>query len=160
MAWIEGSPDLESSALLLDELWSFATAGELVWTHEWRVGDLLFWDNRCTLHRRDPFPAEERRVMHRTQIKGEAPNGEVRWSWRRRRRRRRKKKEDDGGGGRGHGRGLRPRCCCSQRSRRSCSPENLVLLFFPSCAPALLLGRRQMKEVRAGFGERLRGGSK
>ena len=73
MAWIEGSPDLESSALLLDELWSFATAGELVWTHEWRVGDLVFWDNRCTLHRRDPFPAEERRVMHRTQIKGEAP---------------------------------------------------------------------------------------
>ena len=72
MAWVEGL-DLESSALLLDELWSYATMPSLVWTQEWRVGDLVFWDNRCTLHRRDPFPAEARRVMHRTQIKGAEP---------------------------------------------------------------------------------------
>ena len=70
MAWVEGL-DLESSALLLDELWEHATAPELVWTQKWRVGDLVFWDNRSTLHRRDPFPKETRRVMHRTQIKGE-----------------------------------------------------------------------------------------
>ena len=35
-----------------------------------RVGDLLLWDNRSTMHRRDPFDAKARRVMHRTQIKG------------------------------------------------------------------------------------------
>ena len=72
MAWVEGF-DLESSELLLDELWAHATAEPLAWTHEWREGDLVFWDNRSTLHRRDPFPAKARRVMHRTQIKGAAP---------------------------------------------------------------------------------------
>jgi taurine dioxygenase len=34
------------------------------------VGDLVLWDNRTTMHRRDPFPADQRRLMHRTQIKG------------------------------------------------------------------------------------------
>jgi taurine dioxygenase len=34
------------------------------------VGDLLMWDNRSTMHRRDPFDAASRRIMHRTQIKG------------------------------------------------------------------------------------------
>ena len=38
--------------------------------HRWRVGDLLLWDNRSTMHRRDPFDNKTRRVMHRTQIKG------------------------------------------------------------------------------------------
>lgn len=41
--------------------------------NHWRVGDLVLWDNRCTMHRRDPFDAKARRVMHRTQVKGEAP---------------------------------------------------------------------------------------
>ena len=36
-----------------------------------RVGDLVLWDNRCTMHRRDAFDPEERRIMHRTQVKGE-----------------------------------------------------------------------------------------
>ena len=31
------------------------------------------WDNRCTMHRRDPFDAQARRIMHRTQLKGDAP---------------------------------------------------------------------------------------
>jgi taurine dioxygenase len=34
------------------------------------VGDLVLWDNRCTMHRRDPFDADSRRIMHRTQMKG------------------------------------------------------------------------------------------
>ena len=38
----------------------------------WRVGDLVLWDNRCTMHRRDPFDASSRRIMHRTQMKGQA----------------------------------------------------------------------------------------
>jgi len=59
------------SESLLDELWSHAIREEFAWHNEWRVGDLVMWDNRCTMHRRDPFDAGERRVMHRTQIKGE-----------------------------------------------------------------------------------------
>jgi alpha-ketoglutarate-dependent taurine dioxygenase len=69
-ACIEGLPLAESEALL-DEIWRFATREELVWKHEWQVGDLVLWDNRCTMHRRDPFDPGARRVMHRTQIKGE-----------------------------------------------------------------------------------------
>ena len=38
----------------------------------WRVGDLVMWDNRCTMHKREPFDSAARRIMHRTQIKGEA----------------------------------------------------------------------------------------
>jgi taurine dioxygenase len=71
-AWIEGLELAESEALL-DELWRHATDPALVWRHRWRVGDLVLWDNRCTLHRRDPFDPASRRVMHRTQIRGEAP---------------------------------------------------------------------------------------
>jgi taurine dioxygenase len=72
MAWLEGFGLAESDALL-DEIWSFATQKKFVWTHQWRVGDLVLWDNRCTMHRRDPFDANTRRVMHRTQVKGSAP---------------------------------------------------------------------------------------
>jgi taurine dioxygenase len=69
-AYIEGL-SLQESESLLDELWSHANQEELEWCNEWRVGDLVLWDNRCTMHRRDPFDAASRRVMHRTQIKGE-----------------------------------------------------------------------------------------
>jgi taurine dioxygenase len=72
MAWIEGL-DLAASEALLDEIWAHATRPEFSFTHRWRVGDLVLWDNRCTMHRRDPFDAASRRVMHRTQIKGAAP---------------------------------------------------------------------------------------
>jgi taurine dioxygenase len=72
MAWIEGL-DLPESEVLLDEIWAHATAPEISFTHRWRVGDLVLWDNRCTMHRRDPFDASTRRIMHRTQVKGSAP---------------------------------------------------------------------------------------
>lgn len=72
MAWVEGMGLAESEALL-DEIWQHATADAISWGNTWRVGDLVLWDNRCTMHRRDPFPAESRRVMHRTQVKGAAP---------------------------------------------------------------------------------------
>jgi taurine dioxygenase len=68
-AYIHGLPLAESEALL-DELWSHATRNEAVWYNDWRVGDLVLWDNRCTMHRRDPFDADSRRILHRTQIKG------------------------------------------------------------------------------------------
>ena len=62
---------LEDSEALLDELWSYVSRPEFSWEHTWRVGDLVLWDNRCTMHRRDPFDPNARRIMHRTQIKGE-----------------------------------------------------------------------------------------
>ena len=70
-AYIEGLELAESEALL-DEVWRHATRDELTWYNAWRVGDLVLWDNRCTMHRRDPFDASSRRIMHRTQMKGEA----------------------------------------------------------------------------------------
>jgi taurine dioxygenase len=53
---------------LLDEIWSYATREEHTWHHQWRVGDVVFWDNRTVMHRRDAFDAGSRRIMHRTQI--------------------------------------------------------------------------------------------
>ncbi|QQS11407.1 MAG: TauD/TfdA family dioxygenase [Rhodospirillales bacterium] len=68
-AYVEGLAPAESDALL-DEVWAFATRREFTYEHRWSVGDLVLWDNRSTLHRRDPFDAGARRLMHRTQIKG------------------------------------------------------------------------------------------
>jgi taurine dioxygenase len=63
--------ELAESEALLDELWSFVDRPEFSWEHVWRVGDLVMWDNRCTMHRRDAFDPNARRIMHRTQVKGE-----------------------------------------------------------------------------------------
>jgi alpha-ketoglutarate-dependent taurine dioxygenase len=63
--------DLAESEALLDELWKFVDRPQFAWEHVWRVGDLVMWDNRCTMHRRDGFDANSRRIMHRTQVKGE-----------------------------------------------------------------------------------------
>ena len=67
-AYIEGL-SLDESEALLDEVWAEATRTTLTWTHQWRVGDLVLWDNRSTMHRRDAFDPTARRVMHRTQIR-------------------------------------------------------------------------------------------
>jgi taurine dioxygenase len=64
--------ELAESEALLDQLWEYVARPEFAWEHVWRVGDLVLWDNRCTMHRRDPFDASSRRIMHRTQIKGGA----------------------------------------------------------------------------------------
>ncbi len=69
--YIMGLPLAQSEALL-DELWSYAARDEYTWYNQWRAGDLVMWDNRCTMHRRDAFDSSARRIMHRTQIKGEA----------------------------------------------------------------------------------------
>jgi taurine dioxygenase len=65
--------ELDQSEALLDELWAFVDRSDCAWQHLWRVGDLVLWDNRCTMHRRDPFDPTARRIMHRTQIKGNQP---------------------------------------------------------------------------------------
>jgi taurine dioxygenase len=69
-AYIGGLALAESEALL-DELWGYVQRPEFSWEHVWRIGDLVLWDNRCTMHRRDAFDPNQRRIMHRTQVKGE-----------------------------------------------------------------------------------------
>ncbi len=71
-AYIQGL-DLADSEALLDALWEHASKPEFAWYQQWRVGDLVMWDNRCVLHRRDEFDPNARRLMHRTQIKGDRP---------------------------------------------------------------------------------------
>ena len=70
-AYIIGLP-LAQSESLLDDIWHHAARDEFTWGNDWRVGDLVLWDNRCTMHRRDAFDDKTRRIMHRTQVKGEA----------------------------------------------------------------------------------------
>jgi taurine dioxygenase len=48
-----------------------ATQPRFAVCHEWRTGDVLMWNNLAVLHRRDAFDPKSRRIMHRTQIKGE-----------------------------------------------------------------------------------------
>jgi taurine dioxygenase len=71
-AYIPGLPLAESEALL-DEIWAQSARPEDVWTQTWQVGDLVIWDNRCTMHRRDAFTGHGRRRMHRLTTLGERP---------------------------------------------------------------------------------------
>lgn len=64
---------LEESEDLLNKLWAHASQARFAWYQEWKVGDLIMWDNRSAMHRRDAFDPESRRLMHRTQIKGDKP---------------------------------------------------------------------------------------
>jgi taurine dioxygenase len=65
-AYIPGLPLSESEALL-DELWSYCD--DVGWPHRWRPGDLVVWDNRVMMHRRDAIPGGERRLMQRIQAR-------------------------------------------------------------------------------------------
>jgi taurine dioxygenase len=68
-AYINGL-SLEASEALLDAVWAHATRPEFTWHHQWKLGDILVWDNRCAMHRRDAIDPKTRRIMHRTQCKG------------------------------------------------------------------------------------------
>jgi taurine dioxygenase len=63
--------DDKASEELLAKLWKHATWDGLKWTHDWTVGDLILWDNRCVMHQRNPIDHTQPRVMHRALIKGE-----------------------------------------------------------------------------------------
>lgn len=67
-SYIEGL-EIQESERLLDALWAHATQPRFTFRQQWRVGDVVVWDNRCTLHRRDAFDPAARRLLHRTQIK-------------------------------------------------------------------------------------------
>jgi taurine dioxygenase len=68
--YIIGMPNDESEALL-DRLWAHATQPKYAWEHKWRVGDLVLWDNRCTMHYRTEVDVQQARVLYRTVVKGE-----------------------------------------------------------------------------------------
>jgi taurine dioxygenase len=70
-AYVNGLP-VEESEVLLDQLWAHATSLS-AWFHEWRVGDIVIWDNRCAMHRREPFDPAARRLLQRAQCKGTRP---------------------------------------------------------------------------------------
>ena len=72
-AWITGL-ELYESEVLLDDLWAHATQKKFSWRHSWKPGDLIVWDNWSTMHHRNSFDDSQRRVMHRTQIKGLVPH--------------------------------------------------------------------------------------
>jgi taurine dioxygenase len=66
---IEGMEEAESDALL-NFLFDHSEKPEFVYTHVWRKGDLIVWDNRCSSHARTDFPADQRRLLLRTTVKG------------------------------------------------------------------------------------------
>jgi alpha-ketoglutarate-dependent taurine dioxygenase len=70
---VEGMPD-DEAAELIEYLKEFATQPQFVYRHQWRVGDALLWDNRCTQHCATPFDdAKYERHMQRTTLEGEIP---------------------------------------------------------------------------------------
>jgi taurine dioxygenase len=59
------------SERLLDRLWAHATQDKYAWEHQWRVGDLVLWDNRCCMHYRSEVDPTQARVLYRTVVNGE-----------------------------------------------------------------------------------------
>lgn len=64
---------LEDSEALIDELWAHALQPRFVYEHVWQQGDVVVWDNRATLHKRDAFDAASRRVLYAAQVEGHKP---------------------------------------------------------------------------------------
>jgi taurine dioxygenase len=63
----------EPALEFLDELESYMTQPQFVYTHQWRAGDVVFWDNRCVMHHATPYDQNYTRHMHRSTIKGDVP---------------------------------------------------------------------------------------
>jgi alpha-ketoglutarate-dependent taurine dioxygenase len=69
---ILGMEPLDSTGLLI-RLRDFATQPDFVYSHKWKVGDLVMWDNTGTLHRATPYPLDCDRMLHRTKLEGDEP---------------------------------------------------------------------------------------
>jgi taurine dioxygenase len=67
-----GLPKDESDRLL-SIMFDTIERPEFIHEHRWKVGDILLWDNRCTLHARRDFNPNENRWMRRVTIKGDEP---------------------------------------------------------------------------------------
>ena len=71
-AYVNGMALADSEAFL-DELWAYGTQERFCYTHRWNKGDVVVWDNRATVHRRDGFDPESRRVLYAAQVEGHKP---------------------------------------------------------------------------------------
>src|SRR6185437_5639982 len=69
---IRGMPEPEARMLLMD-LIEHATQLAFVYTHHWQVGDLVIWDNRCTMHRARTYDETQVRDLHRTTVSDGKP---------------------------------------------------------------------------------------
>ena len=67
---VDGMDDEEGGALL-DKLFDHIEQDQFIYAHRWRVGDLVLWDNRCTLHARSDFSDKERRLLRRYTVLGD-----------------------------------------------------------------------------------------
>jgi taurine dioxygenase len=73
-AWCIEGMDLEPGRQLIEELNASIVKPELVYMHRWRPGDLVIWDNRCMLHKAEPYDvAKQARVLRRCTVVGEVP---------------------------------------------------------------------------------------
>jgi taurine dioxygenase len=70
-ARIEGLSTKESEAAL-EQLFDISEDPSIIYEHDWRLGDLVIWDNWCSIHMRKDFPREEPRLMRRLTIEGQA----------------------------------------------------------------------------------------
>jgi taurine dioxygenase len=70
---VVGMPNPEGLELV-ERLVEFCTQPRFVYAHKWRPGDILIWDNRCTLHRGTPFDLDKyTRLVYRTWVRGDRP---------------------------------------------------------------------------------------
>jgi len=69
--YIDGIPGEESDEILA-QLFAHSEEERFVYEHVWQVGDFVIWDNRCSMHARTDFDPNERRMMRRITVKGEA----------------------------------------------------------------------------------------
>ena len=63
----------EESRELLDFLFEHRSKPEFVYEHQWRPGDIMMWDNRCSVHARTDFPSDERRMLRRITLEDDYP---------------------------------------------------------------------------------------
>jgi len=71
-AYVNGC-SLEESEALLNQLWAHATQPRFWYEHKWSAGDVVVWDNRAALHRRDAFDSNSRRILYAAQVEGHRP---------------------------------------------------------------------------------------
>ena len=71
-AYVNGC-SLEESEALLNQLWEHCARERFWYEHTWAVGDVVVWDNRAILHRRDSFDSATRRVLYAAQVEGHKP---------------------------------------------------------------------------------------
>lgn len=71
-AYVNGC-SLEESEALLNELWAHCTQPRFCYAHRWSAGDVVVWDNRATLHRREAFDSASRRLLYAAQVEGHRP---------------------------------------------------------------------------------------